>query len=81
MVLGRSARRALQSIGLLLVTLALIAAQGSAMSLFDAYSANQASQQAAGKAYVGKQSLDFGPFAAALTSLTAERIAELDRLL
>lgn len=51
------------------------------MSLFDAYSANQASQQAAGKAYVGKQPLDFGPFVAAFTALTAERIAELDRLL
>lgn len=53
-------------------------AQGAPMTLFDAYSANQAAAQAAGKVYEGQQPLDYTPFAAALDALPPGRIAALD---
>ncbi len=81
MVIRRIIGRALQSAFLLTIALLFSAAQGTPMSLFDTYTANQASQQAAGKLYTGKLTLDFAPFEPAIRSLSPERIAELDRLL
>lgn len=55
-----------------------IGAQGAPMTLFDAYAANQAGAQAAGKVYEGQQPLDYTPFATALDALPPGRIAALD---
>lgn len=83
----RMTKRAVQSVMLTIMLFAspffMIAPeqtgpQGAPMTMFDAYSANQAAAQAAGKIYSGQQPLDYTPFAAALDALPLGRIAALD---